>query len=200
MRITVFGSDLGQGARLDGLEPWHAEEFLAVMDRCREHLAAEIPAAHLLFTVADARAYLQRWADGHAADTRHLFGIWRDRELLGCVQLFDVDVAMGTAELGVWIVPEAQGRGLVTTACRRVLDWAIGARGLARVQWANNPTNVRSSAVARRLGMTWEGRLRSAWQVGGVRRDSEVWSILATEWPTTAPPATGRSGSPGPAR
>jgi RimJ/RimL family protein N-acetyltransferase len=57
---------------------------------------------------------------------------------------------------------------------------------MSRVQWTNNPTNARSSAVARRLGMTREGLLRSAWQVGGVRKDSEVWSIIAEEWPTDA--------------
>jgi ribosomal-protein-serine acetyltransferase len=181
MRIMI-AHQLGDGFELAGLEPWHAEEFLEVVDRCRDHLRPEIPASHIIFSVDDARQYLQRWADAHAADARHLHGIWLDGKLVGCVQLFNFDTAMGTCEIGVWMAPEAQGREVVTRACRVVVDWAIHTRGMARVQWTNSPTNVRSSAVARRLGMTREGLLRSAWVVGGVRKDSEVWSMLADEW------------------
>jgi RimJ/RimL family protein N-acetyltransferase len=32
---------------------------------------------------------------------------------------------------------------------------------MKRVRWTNNPTNVRSGAVARRLGITREGLLRT---------------------------------------
>ena len=180
----IVAHALDDDAELAGLEPWHAEEFLAALDRYREHLRPNIPAAHRIFTVDDARQYLQRWADAHAADTRHLYGIWRGSTLIGCVQLFNFDTDLGTCEIGVWLAPEAQGRGLITRACRIVIDWAIRDRGMTRVQWTNSPTNIRSSAVARRLGMTREGVLRSAWQVGGVRQDSEVWSLLAEEWPT----------------
>ena len=63
------------------------------------------------------------------------------------------------------------------------MDWAIRVRGIQRVQWAANPTNAPSIAVAQRLGLTKEGLLRSAWEVGGVRKDSEIWSMLADEWP-----------------
>jgi RimJ/RimL family protein N-acetyltransferase len=177
----MFSYDLGDGAQLAMLEPWHADQFLAALDRSREHLLAEVLAANLVFTRDDARATLQRWAEAHAADTRHLFGIWLDGQLDGCVQLFDFDTTMGTCEIGVWIAAHAEGRGLVTRACQVVIDWAITGRGMVRVQWANNPPNLRSRAVAQRLGMTREGVLRSCWQVGGVRHDSEVWSLLATD-------------------
>ena len=180
--MTVFAHTLSGGARLGALEPWHAEEFLAALDRCRDHLRPEIPAAHLVFDVDESRRTLQRWADARAADTRYLSGIWLEDRLVGCLQVFDFDAAMSTCEIGVWLDPQAQGRGLVTEACRFVIDWAIRVRGIRRVQWTNNPTNTRSSAVARRLGMTREGVLRSAWVVGGVRKDSEVWSMLAEEW------------------
>jgi len=178
----VFTHALGDGAELGLLEPWHAEQFLAAIERHREYLAAEIPVAHLVFSVEDSRQTLQRWADAHAADTRHLFGVWLGGELVGCVQLFNFDATMRTCEMGVWFVPEAQGRGLATRACRYVMDWAIRVRGIQRVQWASNPTNAPSIAVAQRLGLTKEGLLRSAWEVGGVRKDSEIWSILADEW------------------
>jgi RimJ/RimL family protein N-acetyltransferase len=183
----MFSHALGDGAKLAMLEPWHASQFLAAFARHRDYLKRAIPAAHSVLTIDDAREYLQRWADGHAADTQHMTGIWLDGAYVGCVQLFDFDARLGTCEMGVWLVPEAQGRGLVTRACRYVLDWAIGVRGMSRVQWKANPVNAASVAVARRLGMTRDGRLRSAWQIGGVRSDVEVWSMLAHEWPKAVP-------------
>jgi RimJ/RimL family protein N-acetyltransferase len=197
---TVFAYSLGDGTELGMLEPWYAEQFLEAVARSREHLVETAPVAHRVFTVEDARRYLQSWADGHAGDSKHLFGIWQDGKLVGCCQLFAFDAGVGACELGAWIAPEAEGRGLVTRACRSVIDWAILVRGMSRVQWTNNPANQRSSAVARRLGMTREGVLRSAvvlnspaldFVSAGPRWDAEVWSVLAAEWPTTVATAEG---------
>jgi len=183
----VFAHSLGDGAELAMLEPWHAEEFFTTLDRARPALIAAIPAAHEVHSVADARTVLQRWADAHAADTRHLFGVWCDGEFVGVVQLFSFDAGTGTCEMGVWLAPWMQGRGLITKACQRVLDWAFRIRGMYRVQWTNNPANVRSAAVARRLGMTREGLLRGGFVLAGNRWDCEVWSMLAQEWDSRAP-------------
>lgn len=184
----MFAHSLGDGAELKMLEPWHAEQFLAALDRSREHLRAAIPAAHAVFTVEDSRTYLQRFADWHAADTGRMFGIWLDGNVVGIVQLLDFSTAHGTSELGIWLAPDAQGRGLGTRACRFAIDWAIRERGIQRVQWTNNIANERSAATARRLGMTREGLLRSSSGVAGARWDNEVWSIIAAEWPTAESP------------
>jgi ribosomal-protein-serine acetyltransferase len=63
-----------------------------------------------------------------------------------------------------------------------MLDWAFRVRGIQRVEWNNSPDNVRSRAVANRLGLTCEGIRRSDFVVNGKRQDSETWSILAHEW------------------
>jgi ribosomal-protein-serine acetyltransferase len=177
-------SSLGDGAELGLLEPWYAEQYAAVTDRIRETLRPWTPFAYFVTDVDSARAHLQRYADGHARDTDFYFGIWRHGELVGGVQIFNLNTNFGSCEIGVWLAPEAQGQGLATRAVRYVIDWAIRVRGLQRIQWTYHPDNVRSGAMARRLGLTREGRLRSAVVVNGVRQDSEVWSVLAEEWPT----------------
>jgi RimJ/RimL family protein N-acetyltransferase len=178
----VFAHPIGDGAELTPLEPWHAEELFAVVERFREYLAPTIPLARLAPTVDEVRASLQRFADGHANDTRHHFAVRQDGQIVGVVQLFFFDAAAGTCEMGVWFIPPAQGRGLATRACSQVLGWVFRERGLARVQWTNSPANRASGALARRLGMTREGLLRSTGVTDGVRSDNEIWSILADEW------------------
>lgn len=170
------------GGELGQLEPWHAEQFAAAVEHARPSLAPWIPFAHTVRDVESAREHLRRLAVRHAEDTCHNYGVWLDGRLVGGVVFPTFDVRDRTCELGVWLVPEAAGRGLATAACRYVLDWAFGERGMVRAEWHTDPRNERSRAAARRLGMTHEGTLRSAYVLGGARQDSEVWSVLADEW------------------
>jgi RimJ/RimL family protein N-acetyltransferase len=180
----VFLYQLDETTGLGPLEPWQAEQFAAAVERARAHLAPWIPFAHAVTDVDTARDFLQRLADSHANDTRHVYGIWQGDELVGGALFPVFDTKLGVCEIGVWLVPEYQGRGLITRAATYLIDWAIRVRGMSRVGWHTDPRNVRSKAVAARLGMTFEGVRRSSFAVNGARQDTEVWSVLAEEWPS----------------
>jgi ribosomal-protein-serine acetyltransferase len=77
-------------------------------------------------------------------------------DLVGGTLFRAFDAEAGVCEVGVWLAPQAEGRGLVTRAVRHMLDWAIRVRGIRRVEWRTDPDNARSRAVAQRLGMTLE--------------------------------------------
>jgi RimJ/RimL family protein N-acetyltransferase/SAM-dependent methyltransferase len=190
----VFEYPLGEGIGVGPLEPWHAEQFAASVEHARTHIAPWIPFAHTVTDVDSAREMLQRFAANHADDSRHFYAIWQDDRIVGGVMFPRWDARNGICELGVWLAPEMEGRGLITRACRHLIDWAIRVRGMSRVEWHTDPRNTRSQAVALRLGMTLEGVQRSAHVVAGERQDSQVWSILADEWPGRPEPgATGQA-------
>ncbi|GAA0416487.1 GNAT family protein [Streptomyces luteireticuli] len=178
----MLSSPLAPGADLCPLEPWQAEEFAAYLAAHREHLAPWLPWATTITDAEKARAYLQRYADAQRADTGRFFAIRLDGALVGGTLFRVFDTHSGVCELGVWLSPDAQGRGLVTAAARKMIDWAFGARGMSRVEWRASVDNHRSAAVAERLGMTHEGVLRRSFVVNGVRQDMAVWSLLADEW------------------
>jgi len=173
---------LGDGAELRALEPWHADEFAAHVEAIREHLKPWIPFASRVVDVDTSREFLQRFADWQARDEGRLYGIWVDGALSGGTLFKDFSAASGVCEIGVWLSPAVEGRGLITTAVRHMIDWAVLTRGMTRVEWRCAPGNQRSSAVAKRLGLTYEGTLRSDFTVNGTRQDTEVWAVLADEW------------------
>jgi ribosomal-protein-serine acetyltransferase len=179
MFVKSLGTD---GAELRPLEPWQAEEFFAHMERGREHIGQHIGFADAAKDLESARRLLQGYADKAAADTGRIFGIWLDDKLVGGVLLRVMDVPQGMAEVGCWLEPAATGNGLITRAARILIDWVIRERGLHRVEWRVSSENAPSIAVARRLGMTKDGVLRSNHPYRGVRQDLEVWSVLAPEW------------------
>ena len=181
-------------ATLRPLEPWRAEEFAAHMDRAREHIRPWVGPSFVTDDVDGARATLQRYADATARDGHRIFGIWLDGlngatapTLVGGVMFVEFSAAAGTCEIGCWLEPAAEGRGLITAACRMLLGYAFDERGLHRAEWRCRADNARSSAVAERLGMTLEGVLREAWKVGDTFYDKQVWSILAGEFTPFSP-------------
>ncbi|WP_394769283.1 GNAT family N-acetyltransferase [Lacisediminihabitans sp.] len=177
----MFAVQLTETAELRPLEVWHATEFAAHLDRAREHIRPWVGPSFLSEGVPGARATLSRYAEQTARDGARIFGIWHEGVLVGGVMFVDLNAAAGTCELGCWLQPDAEGRGLITLSCRALLDWAFGVRGIHRAEWRCRADNERSADVARRLGMTFEGTLREAWKVGDIFHDKQVWSILRSE-------------------
>ena len=177
----MFSVPLTDGAQLRPLEPWQAAEFLAHMDRARATVDPWIPWAGVSTDLDSARATLQRYADLAARDAGRLFGIWLDGTLVGGTMFVAFDATAGTCEIGCWLEPAGQGRGLVTRAVRLLIDHAVQTRGIHRVEWRCRTDNTASSAVARRLGMRLDGVLREAYPYRGTRHDTQIWSLLAPE-------------------
>ncbi|MEN2742298.1 GNAT family protein [Microbacterium sp. X-17] len=178
----MFSKTLASGAELRPLEPWMAEEFAAHLDRAREHIRPWVGPSFVTEDVAGARATLGRYAERAAKEGAGIYGIWSDGTLVGGVMFVEFVPATGGFEVGCWLEPGAEGHGHITSAVRELLAYAFDERGMHRAEWRCRSDNERSSAVARRLGMTLEGVLREAWPVGGVFHDKQVWSLLASEW------------------
>ncbi|MDQ0993207.1 GNAT family N-acetyltransferase [Streptomyces sp. V3I7] len=179
----MYARSLGvDGAELRPLEPWHAEEFLAHLDRGREFIGRFIAFGARETDVPSARAVLTAYAEKRAADSGSMHGIWLDGKLVGGVLFRTFDLERGNCEVGCWLESAATGRGLVTRAVRVLIDWAVYERGIHRVEWYAASGNTPSVNVARRLGMRRDGVLRESHAHQGVRHDIEVWSVLAPDW------------------
>ncbi|MGH3861551.1 GNAT family N-acetyltransferase [Actinokineospora sp.] len=173
---------LTDDAELSPLEPWQAEEFFKHIDAARAHLDVWLPWVDRIVDTESAGAWLQNYADQQAAGKGRIFGIRVGGELLGGALFRTFDLRFANCEVGVWLAPEAMGKGLVTRAVRLMIEWAVEERGMARVEWQAAAGNERSLAAAKRIGFTRDGVLRQAFPHRGARHDIEVWSILADEW------------------
>ncbi|CAM5726583.1 GNAT family N-acetyltransferase [Streptomyces fumanus] len=179
----MYAISLGDdGAELRPLEPWHAEEFLAHMDRGREFITRHIPFGSTVTDTGSARDLLTSYAQKRAADSGSMHGLWLDGKLVGGLLFRVFDAATGVCEIGCWLEPAGTGKGLVTRGARVLIDWAFEERGMHRVEWYASSANTPSVNAARRLGMTREGVLRESYPYRGVRQNREVWAVLAPEW------------------
>lgn len=88
--------------------------------------------------------------------------VWDGDELVGSLQLFLGGRRKGLAEVGVWTAPHRRRTGVVRSAVTALLDWAVPALGLVRVEWVASVGNPVSVAVAEALGFEREATARAA--------------------------------------
>lgn len=109
-----------------------------------------------------------------------------DGQVVGDLVLFHLDPEAGSAEIGWVVSPAASGRGLATEAVRALVDTAFGVYDLRRVTARIDPRNVRSVALAERIGMRREAHfVENEWFKGGWS-DELRYALLAREWTSTS--------------
>ncbi|MDQ1706388.1 MAG: hypothetical protein QOF18_2754 [Frankiaceae bacterium] len=117
-----------------------------------EHLRPWMPWAGEPATMQTQGEWLhgaqQRWDDGH----EFAYGIFDTAgRVVGGTGLHSRN-GPGVLEIGYWLSADAVGRGLATAAAQAMTDVAAALDDVRRVEIRCDEGNVRSAAVAQRLG------------------------------------------------
>jgi [ribosomal protein S5]-alanine N-acetyltransferase len=104
------------------------------------------------------------------------------RSVIGSVGCFWASQTYSVMELGYNLAEPYWGRGIIVEASRRLLDYVFREFAVARIQARILAGNTASTRVAQKLGMRFEGILRSVLLHRGKRVDVEYHSILSSEW------------------
>ena len=168
-----FGVELGDGYSLvlrtaDSVKEMH-DLTLKNLERLREWE----PWAQIEQTLEGTAAYTQFQLEQFVKGSAVPGMIMRGDKAIGSASL-KIDAYMQTAELGYWIDEDAEGRGVVTRACTRIIEHAESV-GVRRLEIRTAVGNSRSAAVAERLGFEREGVLRQALPVGADRLDVAIY-------------------------
>lgn len=156
-----------------------AQALYALIDANREHLRPWMIWEHTTKSVDDTRTYIQTCLDDPVSIEGN--GMFVDGELAGGIGL-DIDTLSNSGEIGYWLAKRYEGRGIVTRACERFFDMAFDELGLHRMELQAASDNVRSRAVAGRLGMREEGVWRDGIRIADGYLDSVGYGILEDEW------------------
>jgi len=139
------------GAVLRRYELADIDGVYAAVEESRDHLRPHMPWADesrqdlVAFLVEAVGQWGRRGDHGYA-----IVDATDDTYLGGC-GLHD-RVGPGVREIGYWLRAGATGRGLATAAARALTEAALAIEDVTRVEIHCDEANVRSAAVARRLG------------------------------------------------
>ena len=178
----MFSYKIDENIELRLLEERHAEEVFALLEQNRIHLQAELTWLTDQLSVNDAKEYIKAGLERFAANNGLRAGIWLQGNLAGIVSLHGVVWDDRKASLGYWVGANFQGQGLVTKACRILINHSFSELKLNRLEIQCDSENNRSRKVAERLGFTQEGVLRQSWWSRDRFVDLVVYSLLTSEW------------------
>jgi len=169
---------------LQVLEERHAPEVFAVVDRERNYLREWLPWVDMSTEVEDTLNFIKTSLQQFAGNDGFSAGIWSGDEFIGGIGTHRIDWLYRRVEIGYWIAQKYQGRGIVTDACRAVIDHAFDEWKLNRVEIHCATGNAKSCAIPKRLGFQLEGLLREAQLLNGEYLDINVYGMLARDWKT----------------
>lgn len=117
--------------------------------------------------------------------TRYIFAIvLKDQdELIGAVEINIRSVVNQSGEIGYIINPDHWGRGIAPEAAALLIEYGFSRLKLHRIYATCAPDNKGSQRVLEKLGMSFEGRMRENLLLKEGWRDSNLYSVLAREWP-----------------
>ena len=107
-----------------------------------------------------------------------------DGEVVGDISVVSLDKRTESAQLGWCLSRRLWGRGLMTEAVGRVVDYLFSEVGLYRIAARHVVQNAASGRVMEKCGMRAEGVLRGDWRMlsTGEHADVCVHAILRGEW------------------
>jgi ribosomal-protein-serine acetyltransferase len=170
----------------DGIElrAWREEDVQIGFDvaiRNREHLEAFSRWMIPDYSLESARTFIIESITNRLQKKDLRLGIFRESKLIGSIGFVHFDLDAKKTEIGYWIDKDEERRGIITRACRVLIDYAFNELEMNRVEIRCSTKNLRSAAVPERLGFTKEAVLRQSERLKDGLHDFSVYSLLAQD-------------------
>lgn len=173
--------DAGDKITLKWLEEKHAAQLLQLRNTNYDFLAEWLPWVPTMETEADFSAYIQRCRQKKYEGLEIPMVVFVKDQLAGRIGINYID-ANRTGAIGYWIAEAFGGKGVITKACKAIIEYGFTEAGLNRIEIKCGTKNFRSQAIPERLGFTKEGMLRQGEFLNGAYIDLFLYSLLQEEW------------------
>lgn len=174
-----FTHKIDEELSLSLVQPSLAEEIYALVDRNREHLSPWMPWVKSTESVEQVHSWIKDSLKSFAEGTGMACAICLQDTIVGVIGYNEIDQSLCKAKIGYWISSEHQNRGIMTRACKHLIDHAFAELKLQKIEIAAARENERSRAVCEKLGMTLEGIITNSEKVGDDIFDHAVYGLQA---------------------
>ncbi|MDQ0338527.1 ribosomal-protein-serine acetyltransferase [Caldalkalibacillus uzonensis] len=178
----MFLHQIEEDLELRLLQLYHADELFRLADCNRPHLHKWLPWLDFTISVTHARDFIKTTLQQYAHNGGFKCGIWYNGELAGLIGYHKIDWANKNTNLEYWIGKSFSGKGIMTKACRAMVDHSFTHLKLHRIEIRCAVENKKSRAIPERLGFVFEGIIREAEWLYDHYVDHAVYGMLDREW------------------
>ena len=153
---------INPGLELRLLQPADAPALFTLVDANRKTLRTWLPWVDANTKLAHSQKFIAAALRDRAESRAFAAGIWSSAQLVGVIWQNRIDWANRVAFPAYWLVPAAEGRGIMRAACQAVIQHAFTQLRVDRVVVAVATENHRAAALVRRLGFSHISTLKKA--------------------------------------
>lgn len=130
-----------------------APSFYSLIDKNRDFLREWLFWVDLTNAEKDSFDFIVNSRQQRREGKALVLGLFHEGKVSGTVSLVSIDQAKSTAELGYWIAPSFEGRGLVTSSCLALMEYGFDTLGLDEIYAKAVTKNAKSVNVFSRIGL-----------------------------------------------
>lgn len=165
------------------LRPWTEQDLPAVERASNDPYIVATTSVPFPYAHAAGREWLERqWQRQYEAEEKGLPFCIADSqtdEALGFIGLWLRNLSLGRVHFGYWVVPQARGRRVASSALRLLSGWTLKNLDVVRLELVVELWNVASQRVAERAGFMREGVLHSYVEIDEIYRDVFMYARVA---------------------
>ncbi|MBD0380235.1 GNAT family N-acetyltransferase [Paenibacillus sedimenti] len=178
----MFSNQINDDIHLKLLETRFADELFALSDKNRDYLREWLPWLDATVSVEQTRNFIQSTLKAYADNNGFNCGIFYKGRIAGCIGLHGIDWINKKTSIGYWLGADFQGQGIMTLACKAVIDYVFNDLSLNRVEIRAAEHNSKSRAIPVRLNFVYEGKVRQAEWLYDHYVDHMVYGLLKEDW------------------
>lgn len=168
--------------RLKLLHESDAQKIFDTVQANRDYLNVWLPWVEYTRNVLDTTAFIQDMLIKYQRGENLPLGIWHEDEFAGSIGFNEVNKVHRRATIGYWLAASHQNKGVMTEACRALMEYAFNELQINRIEIHCAAKNYKSRAVPQRLNFQKEGVLRDYHLLHNEFTDIVIYSILRKEW------------------
>ena len=164
--------------KIELIEEKHTQSIFDMVNENRNHLRPWLPFVDRMQTVDFTQNFVNGTMLRNKEGNEYAFVIFNNDRMVGRVGVYKIDTQNGIGEIGYWIIEDSQGKGIITKACKGLIDYCFNALKLNRIEIKCGTDNLKSKTIPDRLNFTKEGVIRQGELLHGKFIDLNLYSLL----------------------
>jgi ribosomal-protein-serine acetyltransferase len=178
MNTTIAIND---NIRIELIDVNHDQSIFQMVDKNRTHLRTWLPFVDKMQTIEFAENFIKGTMQRNKEGQEYAFVIIENETVIGRIGIYKIDAQNKIGEIGYWIIENKQGQGIVTKACKAIINFCFSDLQLNRIEIRCGTENSKSKAIAEKLNFTHEGIIREGEQLYDRFIDLDLYALLKSE-------------------
>lgn len=184
IHVDFFYFPVDEDIKLAQPETFMAEPLFQVIEQDRAFLSTYLPFIDHTLTVEDELNFIKLMLKKKAAGEHRLFVIYYRDQVVGTIDIQQIDLENKKAFVGYWLQSKYNGLGIIARCLHKICDFAFNTLDLNKLSLHINTKNKASQKVAERANFRFVGTDKDESFERGQFEDFHRYALLKHEFNT----------------